>query len=54
MDYPIRAGEPNLGFTDEGEHCLTTPEVNNLAKFFIDVDIYQKETEAIIDAVNGK
>lgn len=48
-----RVMEPNLGFTNEGEHCLTTHEVNALSDYFLGVRAYQELSEAAISAVNN-
>ena len=52
--YPERPDNPSLSFGDSGEHCLDDFEVTNLGIFYIDSKAYFDETEAIIDAVNGK
>ena len=52
--YPERPENPKLSFEDTGGHCLDNFEVTTLGIFYIDSKAYFDETEAIIDAVNGK
>ena len=52
--YPERPENPKLSFEDSGGHCLDDFELKSLGIFYIDTKAYFDETEAIIDAVNGK
>jgi hypothetical protein len=52
--YPDRPEVPALFFDNEGDHCLNNKELTALGKYYIDSKAYFKETEALLDAVNGK
>lgn len=52
--YPFRPETPQLEFKDSGGHCINDSELRQLGSFYIDAMSYFDETEAIIDAVNGK
>ena len=52
--YPDRPEVPALFFDNEGDHCLNNEELTALGKYYIDSKAYYKETEALLDAVNGK
>ena len=52
--YPERPENPSLSFENTGGHCLDDFELKSLGIFYIDSKAYFDETEAIIDAVNGK
>ena len=54
LAYPQRPDNPELRFTDVGDNCINNKELTRLGKFYIDSKAYFDETEAIIDAVNGK
>jgi len=52
--YPSRPETPQLEFKNAGAHCINDSELRQLGSFYIDAMSYFDETEAIIDAVNGK
>ena len=52
--YPLRPETPQLEFKNAGAHCINEKELKRLGGFYIDAMSYFDETEAIIDAVNGK
>ena len=52
--YPLRPQTPQLEFKNAGDHCINDSELRQLGSFYIDAMSYFDETEAIIDAVNGK
>ena len=54
LAYPQQPATPDLRFTDTGDHCINSKELTDLGKFYIDSKSYFKETEAMIDAINGK
>ena len=52
--YPLRPETPKLEFKNAGANCINEKELRQLGSFYIDAMSYFDETEAIIDAVNGK
>jgi hypothetical protein len=52
--YPLRPATPKLEFKNVGANCINDSELKRLGGFYIDAMSYFDETEAIIDAVNGK
>lgn len=50
---PVRPVEPKLSFQNTGQHCLKDEELDALSTYILGVQLYQDQTEALINAVNN-
>ena len=49
----MRPVEPKLSFQDTGQHCLKDEELDALSTYILGVQLYQDQTETLINAVNN-
>ena len=50
---PVRPVEPQLNFQNTGQQSLQDEELDALSTYILGVQLYQDQTEALINAVNN-